>query len=650
MGDEVAMATPAANFYITAENKTFRAVNEAQRSLRSFGHTAGQVAGTVAKVGGAATAAAGGVAYLVDRTLDQAQQLENLSRQTGFSVERIQELRFSARATGVEVDTMDSAVAELSQRMGEAAADGGEMAEGFKQAGLEVDNLASRNPAAVFRDVADAIRRADSEAEASAIAVKVFGEEEGRRILPLLRQGADRMEELTARAREMGIVMSSETVAGARDAADQLDTLKGVVTTQFTAAIAQLGPDIAEFTGELAENPELIKDFASDVGTLAGNMATLASNAAEAATELADLFENGTGRQTDALKEMEKRVADQRLLVEEARSNLMSAQNPGALRSFGQNIGLTPGVDDARQRLIDEANELRTLLVARDRLVQDLDRQSQEAAKVSAGGGADGTGVSGGGGDTPKPGLQGIDIEAARKRADEFDKIWAGAVRSQKAMHQEVAKENAEAYRTLDEEWNKAVRQQQALEDQSKETADVMADAFDGWANRFSSTLTDTIFDAEQTLGDFAEKMVETFAKMGTQAAIQQGIQGLAQGIGGGGSGGTGLGQGPGGYSLEGFADGGSFTVGGGFPPINAGRDNRLVAFAARDGERVSVTPPGGGGGGSPQINQTITVQGGGDVDMAAVREAARQGAEGGYRKALDDARRGGPLRKAMQS
>lgn len=50
--------------------------------------------------------------------------------------------------------------------------------------------------------------------------------------------------------------------------------------------------------------------------------------------------------------------------------------------------------------------------------------------------------------------------------------------------------------------------------------------------------------------------------------------------------------------TIAGAADGGSFKVGAGLPKINAGRDNRLVQFAARDGEQVQVTPMGGKGGG----------------------------------------------------
>lgn len=55
------------------------------------------------------------------------------------------------------------------------------------------------------------------------------------------------------------------------------------------------------------------------------------------------------------------------------------------------------------------------------------------------------------------------------------------------------------------------------------------------------------------------------------------------------------------------FADGGEFTVGGQFPSIRAGRDNRMVSFAARDGERVSVRTPEGRGGDAPMVvNMTL--------------------------------------------
>lgn len=60
-----------------------------------------------------------------------------------------------------------------------------------------------------------------------------------------------------------------------------------------------------------------------------------------------------------------------------------------------------------------------------------------------------------------------------------------------------------------------------------------------------------------------------------------------------------------------GFADGGEFQVGAGQPRINAGRDTRLVQFAARDGETVRVSTPGQrSGGSSNQIVYNIDARG----------------------------------------
>lgn len=103
--------------------------------------------------------------------------------------------------------------------------------------------------------------------------------------------------------------------------------------------------------------------------------------------------------------------------------------------------------------------------------------------------------------------------------------------------------------------------------------------------------------------------------------AVQQNITGPLAGLlfGGDNIGGGGLLGGLGG--LLGFAGGGSFTVGpqtaqGGF----SGADNRLVAFRARDGERVSVSTPGQqeqtGDGGGPLI---------GSVNLNVTRGMTRQ-------------------------
>jgi hypothetical protein len=345
------MARPEARFNITAENQTDSAFRSVRSGLQSVGDTAGRVAGTVAKIGGVATAAGGGLAYVADRALSSAQELRNLSEQTGFTVETIQELRHAGRATGLEVQTMDQALAELSQRMGEAAAEGGEMAEGFKAAGISVDGITQRRPEAVFRDLAQAIREADSASEAANIAVKAFGEEEGRQILPLLRQTAGEMANLRKEAQEMGLVMSRDTVEGASEAADQLDTLKSVISTQFVRAVSGLGPAITDFTEQLASNPQAIEDFASNLGTLAQGFVVVAEGADNAATNLRTY-----GEALGLLSEQDEPISKQKQL----RKELVQLQNEATrTRSRIQDLqsAATEGRDEQIQAIAQERLE-----------------------------------------------------------------------------------------------------------------------------------------------------------------------------------------------------------------------------------------------------------------------------------------------------
>lgn len=86
---------------------------------------------------------------------------------------------------------------------------------------------------------------------------------------------------------------------------------------------------------------------------------------------------------------------------------------------------------------------------------------------------------------------------------------------------------------------------------------------------------------------------------------------------GGGGLGGPGIGSTP----MAFLADGGSFDVGSNFPSIQAGRDNRLVSFAARDGERVTVETPG-----QQRMKSGVASVRGGDTYIIDAKDADKEG------------------------
>jgi len=161
------------------------------------------------------------------------------------------------------------------------------------------------------------------------------------------------------------------------------------------------------------------------------------------------------------------------------------------------------------------------------------------------------------------------------------------------------------------------------LADKGKKTfGEDMKDAVTGWAAGFSATLTDLLWESDATFGDIAK----SFGKMLTQMLIQKRMIEPMLDSAGGSSGwiNTGIAAAS---ALWGFADGGSFTVGGA-----GGTDSQLVAFRASPDETVTVTTPGqqAAGGNNIVFNNSfqINMPAGANRDEAAGSE--RMAAEAG--------------------
>jgi predicted nucleic acid-binding Zn-ribbon protein len=234
-----------------AESKIERAersINSLDKTILAAGKSMISWQGALGAVAGAA-----GLGYVVNQSLDATKQLNKLSKQTGFSTKSIQELEFAARKAGVSSSRLQDALGEMAQRMGEAAADGGEMAEGFKAAGVAIDGLSRRNPQRVLYQVADAIKEADTQAQALNISVKTFGDEAGRDMVAMLRQGSEGLQDMAQRARDMGMVLGKDVVDNAANAEEKVSLLTDVLGKQFHHAVAELSPVIASAAGHMAD-------------------------------------------------------------------------------------------------------------------------------------------------------------------------------------------------------------------------------------------------------------------------------------------------------------------------------------------------------------------------------------------------------------
>lgn len=157
-----------------------------------------------------------------------------------------------------------------------------------------------------------------------------------------------------------------------------------------------------------------------------------------------------------------------------------------------------------------------------------------------------------------------------------------------------------------------------AIGNGKKETAKLSEETLELIKNQkeFKETITDAFSsfvtgakNAKEALSDLIGSFASKLASRGSDMLFE-GLFGKTDGKGGGFSGGI-LSSALGGIgSLFGFSNGGEFTVGNSMQRVDAGADNRLVQFAARDGEKVKVMKPNEKESGGSTIVYNIDARG----------------------------------------
>lgn len=122
--------------------------------------------------------------------LETGQQLSELKEKTGISVDVLSELKTGAERTGVGFDSVTVALKKFSVAQTAAATGNVAQIAAFKNIGVSVDEIKSKNPSALLLDVVDKFSKLQDGPAKAAAAVKLFGKA-GSELIPLLNQGTE---------------------------------------------------------------------------------------------------------------------------------------------------------------------------------------------------------------------------------------------------------------------------------------------------------------------------------------------------------------------------------------------------------------------------------------------------------------------------
>ncbi|MFP4560981.1 MAG: hypothetical protein ACLFQ3_06615 [Thiohalorhabdus sp.] len=246
-----------ARYSITAVDRTKRAVSSAQRGLRAVRKTVFSLRGALVGVTGA-----GGFGALAKQSLESAQSLKTLHRQTGFNIEQIQVYQAAGKEMNIAQERVNDALTDFSERLGEARKGQGEAIDGFRMLEQETGkqiNL-NRDVQHVWNRYAELMGQVEDKSTRSTIAAQTGGDAL-RDLAPIFRDGASGMSEYNRRAREMGLVIEENQVERAAAANRKMEVMTNVVGTQLQQAFIGLAPEIQDAA-------EWLSDFARSFGDL----------------------------------------------------------------------------------------------------------------------------------------------------------------------------------------------------------------------------------------------------------------------------------------------------------------------------------------------------------------------------------------------
>lgn len=284
------MNTMTLAFVLSATDKMSRvigqAVSKSTASLSSFERTAGNIGrnlGTFGKgVAQAGLLAANGIYAMSKSAADYAGDMMDMSRITGVGFEKIQELAYAAKMSGIETDKLKTAFVKLNKVVTEAAGGNETYLQTFRNLGISLTDAAGnmRKPNEIFEDIADVFSKSEDSAAKTAMAYTLLGKS-GADLIPILNDGKEGLKAWYEQARKSAGVLDDEVGKSAETAGDNLEGLIQKLRGTTLQLGAKLLPVMTEFVGKVDAILTRVLDWINQNPELAASLGRIAAESAK---------------------------------------------------------------------------------------------------------------------------------------------------------------------------------------------------------------------------------------------------------------------------------------------------------------------------------------------------------------------------------
>lgn len=229
------------------QSNTSVAFQQFQAGLGEISKKADEVAN---KTRGISTAAAGLAAAFIGNAVNaaaMADDLNTLSKQTGFTTAELQKMQYASDLIDVSMDTMTGSITKLTNNM---ASNSG----AFETLGVSITNAdgSMRNATDVWYDSLEALSQVENATLRDQLATELFGRS-SRELTGVIDDGGAALKQLGQEAEDAGLIMSQDALDSANEFNDGLDKLKATAQQTFMQAGATLAEALLPMLEKLVQ-------------------------------------------------------------------------------------------------------------------------------------------------------------------------------------------------------------------------------------------------------------------------------------------------------------------------------------------------------------------------------------------------------------
>ena len=226
--------------------------DKAEKSGSKVGSAFSSIAKGAAAVGTAVVSGAAAVGTsafkMATDTAGAADEVDKMSQKLGMSRQSYQEWDYVMAQAGVDVNSLESGVKTLTNKLDDAKNGSAGATEAFSKLGLSTEQLQNMSREEVFDATIKALQQMPDSAERAALANDLLGKS-GQNLTPLFNETAESTEALKQKAHDLGMVMSDDTVDAGVKFTDTIDTIK----RSFQGMMNRLGGTVLPLVQKVLE-------------------------------------------------------------------------------------------------------------------------------------------------------------------------------------------------------------------------------------------------------------------------------------------------------------------------------------------------------------------------------------------------------------